>query len=180
MSKDIEQEQVVEQEQVEVQVPQRNHRRRKLVALGLVAVLGMGGAAYAYFTTTGSTTGNTRAGTDTPLTFTTTITPDASGLVPGGVDADVGFDAINAATNDQRVDTIHLTGVTAWTDAGHTLTATGCVTADFTVADVVASQVVPGLATTAITAHGALHFADSGINQDDCKNAYLVLSFTSN
>jgi hypothetical protein len=174
MSKDIEQEQVVEQEQV----PQRNHRRRKLVALGLVAVLGMGGAAYAYFTTTGSGTASTQAGTSTPLTFTSVVTPATGGLVPDGTPSDIVFTAHNTGTSAQLVDTIHLDSVDAFTDAGH-VTPSTCDTSAFTVTDVVATQTVPG-GNTAIGTHGVLDFADNLANQDDCKNAYLLLTFSSN
>jgi hypothetical protein len=170
----------IEQEQVEEQVPQRNHKRRKWVAFGLVGVLAMGGAAYAYYSATGSGSGNTQAGTSTPMTIAATITPDASGLVPGGVPAGVSFTVDNTAANDQRVATIHLASVTAFTDAGHTTPAAGCVTADFTVADVSENQIIPAGTTPAATNDGSLVFADSGINQDACKSAYLVLAFTSN
>ncbi|MEA2149544.1 MAG: hypothetical protein QOD69_1374 [Solirubrobacteraceae bacterium] len=177
MSNDIEQEQ--EQEQVEVQVPKRNHQRRKWVAFGLVGVLAMGGAAYAYFTTTGSGTASTQAGTSTPLTFTSVVTPATGGLVPDGTPSDIVFTAHNTGTSAQLVDTIHLDTVDAFTDALHTTPAVGCDTTAFTVADVVATQTVPG-GNTAITTHGSLDFADDATNQDPCKNAYLLLSFTSN
>ena len=158
---------------------ERKNKRKRWIVLGILGVFALAGGAYAYFTTTGSGTGSTRAGTSTALTINATITPGTGGIVPDGNPAAIAFSAVNTGTSAQLVDTIHLESVDAYTDAGHTTPAAGCDTSDFSVADVVASQTVPA-GTTSITAPGSLVFADSGTNQDACKLAYLVLTFSSN
>jgi hypothetical protein len=157
----------------------RNSKKKKWIALGMVGVFALAGGAYAYFTTTGSGTGSTQVGTSTALTITATITPPTGGIVPGGPVAPVTFSVNNGGTGNQWVDTISLVSVGAFTTAGHTTVAAGCDTSYFSVADVDASQNVP-TGDTAITAAGSLVFADSGDNQDACKNKYLLLTFSSN
>jgi hypothetical protein len=157
----------------------RNLSKKKWIALGIAGVFLCGGAAYAYFTNTGSGTGSGQVGTSSALTINATITPPSGGLVPGGPPAPVTFSVNNAGTGNQLVGTIHLVSVEAFTNVGHTTAATTCVVSNFSLADVVANQTVPSGATS-ITAPGSLVFADSGINQDGCKNAYLLLTFSSN
>jgi len=155
-------------------------RKRRLIALGMVGVLALGGAAFAYFTTTGSGTGDTQAGTSTALTINGTITPSAGGIVPGGLADPVTFTVTNTGEGSQRVGTIHLESVGAFTSNTYATAIPGCDTSAFSVADVVANQTVPGLATTAITASGNLVFANLDSNQDACKLAYIRLTFSSN
>lgn len=165
---------------------ERSERRTKKrwIALFIVGILGLGGAAYAYFTNNGSGEGEAQVGTSVALTINATITPGTGGIVPAGNPAVVEFSAVNSGEANQLVDTIQLVSVTAFSDALHTddITGTGageCDTDAFSMADVVQNQVVPG-GTTALDDDGSLVFADDATNQDDCKDAYLVLAFTSN
>jgi hypothetical protein len=160
-------------------------KRRRLVALGVVGVVALSGAAYAYFTTTGSGTADTQAGTSQAVAITAVITPASGGLVPGGTGSDVLFSVNNPSTGHQLVNTVHFTGVVAYTDLAHgTVIPNGtgagqCDRSQFSMADVVQDQDVPtGL--TALTDHGTLLLANAAVSQDGCKNAYLVASFTSN
>ncbi len=157
----------------------RYPRRKKWIALAAVALLGTGGLAYAYFTTTGSGTASAQVGTSTALTITATITPGTGGIVPGGNPAAIAFSVGNTGQAAQHVDTIHLVSIAAFNEVGHTTTAVGCDTSAFTMADVTANQTV-STGTTAITAPGSLVFADDATNQDPCKNKYLLLTLSSN
>ena len=56
-------------------------KRRKLVAATVVAILALGGAAFAYWTTSG--TGGATATTGTSSAVTVTQVGTVSGLVPG-------------------------------------------------------------------------------------------------
>ena len=67
-------------------------RHKKLSALVVVAVLGIAGAAFAYWTSTGGGTGSATVGTSGSVTITATV---ASGIVPGSSRA-VTFTAANA------------------------------------------------------------------------------------
>jgi hypothetical protein len=158
--------------------------KRARAGLGLVVLLACAGGAIAYFTTTGSGAGNTQVGTATALTINATITPPAGGIVPGGSPASVQFAVSNPSSGNQYVGTVSLSGVKAYTDSAHTndITGTGagqCDTNQFSMASVAESQDVPSGSTT-LSTNGSLYFHDSGSNQDACKNAYLVASFTSN
>jgi hypothetical protein len=157
--------------------------KRARVGLGLLVLLAFTGAAVAYFTTTGAGSGNAQVGTSSALTINATITPAGGGLVPGGTPAAVAFSVTNPGGN-QYVGTVSLSGVQAFSDAAHTnnITGTGagqCDTSKFTMAPVTENQDVPS-GTSSLSANGSLAFADSGTNQNGCKGAYLVASFTSN
>ena len=161
------------------------NKKRVLAGLGLVATLAITGVAYAYFSATGAGTGNAQVGTSTALAITPTITAGTGGIVPGGNPATVSLAVSNGGSGKEYVGTVTMTGVLAYSDAAHTnnITGTGagkCDTTQFSMAPVVENQEVPAGGPTALTNNGSLVFADSGANQDGCKNAYLVASFTSN
>jgi len=158
--------------------------KRARAGLGLLVLLAFAGGAIAYFTTTGSGSGNVTAGTSSALTITATINPPAGGLVPGGSPAGVQFAVSNPSSGNQYVGTVSMTGVKAYSDSGHTsdITGTGagqCDTSQFSMASVGENQDVPSGSTT-LSTNGSLVFHDSGSNQDACKGAFLVASFTSN
>jgi hypothetical protein len=158
-------------------------KRVRVALVGLAALVFVGGAV-AYFTASGSGTGNAQVGTSSAMTISATITPGTGGLVPGGNPANVSFNVNNPGSGNQNVGTVSLSGVQAYSDAGHTnnITGTGagqCDTSQFTMTPVVENQDVPS-GSTALTNSGSLVFHDSGSDQDGCKGAYLVASFTSN
>ena len=158
--------------------------KRFRVALGVVVALSATGAALAYFTGLGAGTGNAQAGTSSPVTLNATINPGVGGILPGGNPAAVTFSAVNPGSGKQYVGTVTLTGVQAFSDSAHTTNISGtgagkCDTTAFTMAAVTENQNIPP-GTTALSTPGSLVFADSGANQDGCKSAYLVASYTSN
>jgi hypothetical protein len=113
------------------------------------------------------------------LTISASITPPSGGLVPGGTPAGVSFSVHNPSSGNQDVRTVTLTGVAAYTDSTQSTVATGCDTTQFSMAPVTENQDV-GSGNTTLNTGGSLVFADSGSNQDACKNAFLVASFSSN
>ena len=160
-------------------------KKRVLAGLGVVACLAVAGVAAAYFSASGAGSGNAQVGTSSALTINATITPGSGGIVPGGNPAAVSFTVNNPGSGNQRVGSVTMTGVQAYSDAGHTTNITGttagqCDTAKFSMTPVTENQTVPAGGPTALAQPGSLAFADSGTNQDGCKNAYLVASFTSN
>lgn len=145
------------------------HVSRKIkVAVGAaIACLAISGAAFAYFTTTGSGTATGTVGTSTELAITGNVTD----LLYPGTSSEVTFSVDNTSTGNQFVGTITLVSVTA-ADAG-------CLGSWFSMADVVANQDVdPG--GEAITATGTITMENAATNQDACKNATLTLNLTSN
>jgi hypothetical protein len=161
------------------------NRKRVLAGIGLVATLAVTGVAVAYFSASGAGSGNAQVGTSAALTISPTITPGAGGIVPGGNPATVSLTVNNPGSAKANVATVTMTGVLAYSDAAHTLNITGigagkCDTTQFSMTPVTENQQVPAGGPTALANNGSLVFADSGSNQDGCKNAYLVASFTSN
>lgn len=119
--------------------------RKWVVVLGALVVLAGACAAIAYWSGSGSGTASSGG--------TVTLT----------------FKAANATTSPIRVATVHLVSVTA--DAGHS----GCVTTDFTMADVAQVFQVPAGATAAeLPDNGSLAYADTAIGQDACKSVALT------
>jgi hypothetical protein len=158
----------------------RNFTKKRWIALGLVGVLALGGAAYAYFTNSGTGTGTAQVGTSSAITVTATVTPDVTGLVPGGIPAGITFVANNSGQGHQLIGTITLATVTAYSDISHTAPATGCDTTKFTMTPVVSNQDVPAGGPTALTATGLLNFLNNvTASQDACKDANLQLTFTT-
>ena len=133
-------------------------------------VLAVAGIAYAYFTSGGTGTGSATVGSTQAVTLhgtaTTTLFPGTSSTVSFTVD--------NPSPGTQRVGTIHLASVA--TDAGHS----GCVVTDFTMPDVVANQSFPQGNGQAVTVSGTLTMANTGVSQDACQGAPLILNLTSN
>jgi hypothetical protein len=151
----------------------------------LVAALAVTGVAVAYFSASGAGSGNAQVGNSAALTINPTITAGAGGIVPGGNSATISLTVNNAGNAKQYVGTVTMTGVQAYSDAAHTTNISGsgagkCDTTQFSMAPVTENQTVPAGGPTALTNSGSLVFADSGSNQDGCKGAYLVASFTSN
>ncbi len=162
-----------------------HNKKRVLASLGLVATLAVTGVAVAYFSATGAGSGNAQVGANASLTISPTITPGTGGIVPGGNPAAISFTVNNAGSAKANVASVTMTGVQAYSDAGHTTSVTGtgagkCDTTQFSMTPVTENQQVPAGGPTALANNGSLVFADSGSNQDGCKNAYLVASFTSN
>jgi hypothetical protein len=171
-----------------------SNKRPRLVALSVVAVLVMTGAAFAYFTSTGSGSGSTTVGTSSAVVIHGTI---PSTLYPGALSA-VTFTVDNPSSGHQQVGTIHLASINAC-PSGDSWNGTACSnggieitscesgetggsdtnTANFWMPDVVSNQDFPTGNGQSITASGALTMNDLNSSQNSCKNANLTLNFTS-
>lgn len=164
---------------------------KRLVAVSVVAVLAVTGAAIAYFSASGSGTGTATVGTSSALTLhgssSTTLYPGTSSTVT--------FTADNPSGGKERVGTIHLASIVACDQAftgttcasGHEVTTCESVetgttdgnTANFWMPDVAANQEVSSGNAQSITATGTLTMNDLTGSQDSCKNDNLLLNFTS-
>ncbi|MGN5734219.1 hypothetical protein [Arthrobacter psychrochitiniphilus] len=144
-------------------------KKTKLVAATAGLVLIGGGAAFAYWSTTGAGTGAaTNADSNGTVTLVANFTP---GLTPAGTRA-VTYTASNPGTSSLYVGT--LKNVVTTSDIG-------CLPADFTIPDVVSNTTVAAGAVDApLTGTGTLTFKDTAINQDACKSATITLTVTSN
>jgi hypothetical protein len=167
-------------------------KRKTLIGVGAVVVtLALGGAAVAYFNASGSGTAPATVGTSAALT----IHGSTSGSLYPGVSTTVTFTADNPSSGHQKIGTIHLASIVACDQAfsggtcasGHEITtcesletgATDGSTANFWMADVVSNQDLAPGSGQSVTATGTLKMNDLSTNQDSCKNANLLLNFTS-
>lgn len=136
-----------------------------VAALALLAAFG----AYAYWTTTGSGSGSAAAASSNG-----TLTLEASfdaGIYPGGSKS-VSFTATNTSDTNLYVGTIELDSVQA--------SDPDCDVDDFSMADVTSNTVVPANTTDhPLTGTGTLVFANTSVNQDDCKGATITLNVSS-
>lgn len=134
-----------------------------------VAVLVGGGVAYAYWSTSGSGSGSgTTESSVGPLALTATF--PTTGLHPGG-SVPVTFHASNPSTSDVMLGTVH---------AVVTTNPSLCLSTDFSMADVIANQVIPAsTANVLVTSTGVLTFTNTSVSQDACKGATVTLTLTA-
>jgi hypothetical protein len=153
------------------------NKKRALVIAACVSALAVAGAAFAYFTTTGSGTATDTVGSSSAVTLHATV---PTTLYPG-TSSTVTFTVDNPSPGAQRVGTISLASITA--DAGHT---PGCVVTTsgenpaFTMAPVAVNKVFPSGNGQSVTPTGSLVMNDTGVSQDGCQGATLTLHLTSN
>jgi hypothetical protein len=150
----------------------KNHK--KVAALGVIALLMAGGAAYAYWTNGG--TGSGTAATDSSLPITVNQTSTITGLAPGATAQVLSgdFDNPNAsAVLVAHVDAT-ITSVTGGTG--------GCAVGDYTLAGFPAvvglPTVAPGSASGTWTG-GTIQMVETGANQDNCQGATVHIDYTS-
>jgi hypothetical protein len=151
-------------------------RKRALIALGCAGVVAVGGAAIAYFTTTGSGTGTATVGSSSAVTLHATV---SSTLYPGA-SSSVSFTVDNPSSGSQRVGTISLSSITA--DAGHSSCSTVITggNPDFTMAAVAVNKTFAPGNGQSVTPTGTLTMNETGVSQDACQGATLTLNLTNN
>lgn len=155
----------------------RKISRKTKVAAVTVALLAIGGTAYAYWTTTGTGTGSADTGDTVAVTVNQTST--VTDLEPGSGTQALSGDFTN--TNDGPV---HITAVSAEVTAVNDASGdpvVGCDATDYTIAGTgaVGAEVPVG---TNVGSWGNLTIEfnnKSATNQDACKNAQLVIAYTA-
>ncbi len=145
-------------------------RRFIPVAVALIAILAISGAAYAYWTSsgTGSGTGSTADG----VTSLTASSPDLDAMYPGDTDQDIVITVHNPTSQTVYVTSV---AVTVTTDKD------GCTAADFTLtgAPVAVGAEIGAGADLVLTGVPTIKFFDDPVrNQDVCQNAAVTLTFT--
>ena len=155
---------------------------KKTVAIGLTAglILGAGGAAFAYFSSSGTGTGSATVGTSGGVNIAQTNT--VAGLVPNGPAQTIDYTVTNPLTNPGSEFVNQVTVSVASVSGAGTLTGAGidaCTPSLFTV-----TQGLPIGQTLASggTANGTatISLPDDGNNQDNCQGVTLNLSYSSN
>lgn len=150
----------------------RNLMKKRILVLGVVAVMAVAGVAIAYWTTTGSGEGSgSVAASNGTLTLHGSIT---NALTPGG-SSPVAFTADNGGSSSLQVGTVK---AEVSIDAEHA--EKGCKASDFTIADTEENQVIAAKSSKVALAHdGTIEMADTGVSQDGCKGAEISLALSS-
>jgi hypothetical protein len=156
-------------------------RKRAVVALTIVAVLAVAGGALAYFSSSGSGTGQASVGKSTALTVN--VSSDSSGsLYPGSGTETLTYTVKNPSSGAQNLSATS-TSVASLngdiTQGGVELT--GCKVSWFTATNTAPTPLPQNLAGGATSTAGSVAVAmiDSGTNQDVCQNAKPDISVSA-
>ncbi len=147
--------------------------KKKVVAVltGTAVIVTGAGLAFAYWTNTGSGTGEATTGSNSAIVVNQTTT--VSGLAPGLPAQSLAgnFDNANASP-------VYVAAVTATVTGTDTV---GCGPTDYTIAGTapVAAQVPPGNDVGAWTGLTIQFNNKAGVNQDACKNAVVAIAYAS-
>lgn len=150
-------------------------RKRTIASLTVVAVLGIAGAAIAYFTTTGSGTGTAGVGTSAALTITQTGA--VSNLSPGAAAQPVAYTITNSSSGGQNLGIVSAT-VASVTPVG----SNTCATSNFTTtpATTAVGTIAGGATFTSTTAtQPTVQMTETGTNQNGCQGATVNLTLTA-
>jgi hypothetical protein len=169
------------------------NKKSVLATLGVVGVLAIAGAAFAYFTASGTGGGTASVGTSSTVNLAGTI---SGTLYPGGSAAGVSVVVTNEGAGSQHVASVSLASVaidhnsttyTGTTDAQKALWDACNVTSNsansaFTMSDITVNHTYTkhGTAGDNSTVTGSLQMNDTGVSQDNCQGAPLALTFSSN
>jgi hypothetical protein len=159
---------------------------KKVAAIGLAAgiTLGLGGAAFAYFTSSGTGSGSANVGQATALSITG---GNAAGLLPGATPTAVSYTMNNTSGTSENFGTVSidptsiavtLTGVgLAAHNANNSLT---CPSSDFAVATSASAigTIPAGLYSSVVGTEPTIQLTETGTNENACQDA--TLSFTLN
>ncbi len=154
----------------------RSHgKRRTIIALAAIFTLAGTGAAFAYWTASGTGVGEATTGTSTAFTVTGA---DAVGeLLPGGDGQTVEFTVTNPGASAQ---TLNLVTVQLADAAGVAwVPADGCLIGDFTAAVTTAPTYGSIAAAGTLTGTVTVTLADTEADQNACKGETVPLYFTA-
>jgi hypothetical protein len=168
--------------------------KKYIAALTTAAVIGIAGAAFAYFTSTGTGTGTASVGNASNLTVTGT---SASTLYPG-TSSTVNFTVNNPSTGHEKLGSITLSAVHACTGAGSTWNGaacsaggteqTTCESYDTSASSTTDNFSMPAVASNTdfgagngqtVSQTGTLAMNNLASSQNSCQGAALTLSFTT-
>jgi hypothetical protein len=156
--------------------------KKRIVALGAVASLAVAGAAFAYFTDSGSGSGT--AGVGSSAGYTVAVTTGTQALFPAGPTNSVHVLVTNNGHGAQRISSLVPTTVTA--------DKAGCVTAfssggsndptkDFYIAPITVpanTTLAPaGSAGNTYATDTTVQMNDTGVSQDNCQGATLTITY---
>ena len=145
-------------------------RKKKVVVLA-AAMVGIGGAAFAYWTTTGDGTGEAATGTTVAVTVNQTST--VTGLRPGGT-----AQALSGNFDNPNAGPVYIGAVSALVTGTDKV---GCDATDYTVAGTatVNAQVAAGNGVGSWSGLTIAFNNKPAANQDACKGATVSISYST-
>ena len=149
---------------------------KKKILLVTAALMMVAGAAFAYWTNTGSGTGSATTGTNSPITIVQT--GSSVTLQPGGASSTLSGTFTNPNTSPVFVSQVTATLASV---SGAGTSALGCTTADYALTTptiTINAEVSPDDTTT--WSGIEVRLLNRPANQNDCKNATINLAYTSN
>jgi hypothetical protein len=151
-----------------------------IVAAGLLTVATAGGA-YAYWTSSGSGSGSATTGTTATITVNQVGVP--TGLYPSAVG--VGTQELSGTFTNSNASPVTITSVTATVTSisgGGTADAThpACVPADYAIAGTSGANTVPVGTLVGSWTGLNIQMVDNGLNQDTCKGATPIITYSAN
>jgi hypothetical protein len=155
----------------------RFSRRTTIIASTMALVVTTSVVAYAFWTNSGAGSGQATTGTNT-VTVHQLSTP--SGLVPGGPAAPLFGDFTNPNTSGVFVSTV-AAEITDVTGGPEDLGDPECTAADFHLNNNpvgVGTTVPPGSHVSAWSGM-SIQLLETGLNQDNCKNVTVELSYST-
>ncbi|MGA9761551.1 MAG: hypothetical protein WBQ14_03930 [Gaiellaceae bacterium] len=168
----------------------KKHLSKKRVALAAIVVVALAiasGVAYAYWTGGGSGTATASVAAGTPDTISVTQDGAPSGLYPGGPALPIEFTITNTLGYDQTINSVAVSFGSPAISGGD---GSDCTSSDFLLEN---QPVTLGDVTGVIPEGGSVHFTtgtadvilptikmvETGVNQNDCKNATVNLKFSA-
>lgn len=148
-----------------------------IAAVTAVGVLAAGGVAFAFWTSSG--TGSASAAIASSAgNLTVAQTGSITGLYPGGPAQDVSVIVTNPTSTDISLTDVAVT--VSGTEKPLGTANAACTAANFTVADTVyAGEVIAAGTATAAIAPKTIRMVETGVNQDACKGAVVILSLSA-
>ncbi|MEV8082570.1 hypothetical protein [Pseudarthrobacter oxydans] len=149
-------------------------RKKRIIGTTVALVAIGGGAAFAYWTATGTGSADTTAGESKNFTITSKITGEP--LSPGGPEQLVSFTVTNPGTGIQTASKVDVrvanSDGTTWTSEK------GCTAGDFAVGtpNFTATSIEPSEAATGTV---TLRMVNLNENQDRCQGATVPLYFSA-
>jgi hypothetical protein len=156
----------------------RIKHKKLAVLVSAVAILALAGAAFAYFTNSGTGAGTASVGTSSVIELDSAL---VGTLYPAGPDVEVTVNIHNPGEGSQYVGTI--SGVVNTNNNGTpSIPTDDCLGTWFVVDDVVYNDTLTadGTAGDSDTADTVVRMTDSGTNQDNCKLDTMSITWSSN
>jgi hypothetical protein len=152
-------------------------RRRILVLVGVVAVLGAAIGAYAYWTQGGTGTGTATAGNTSAITVNQTSS--VTGLYPGGPAATLSGNFTNPNSGSVQISSITAV-VSSITNGSSDGSKPACTSADFTIGGSVGTTTIPAGTGVGSWSGLTVQLLNTNANQDNCKGATANITYTAN